>query len=91
MATTMGLGGLSGRFLVAVAVGYTRGHSWGAYGGSSWVIVPNQKWDRVSEVLDMEYSITLRVFCDHPSFPFSSGIGDWELKFLVNATLASPH
>ena len=33
MAVTIGLGGLSGRPLAAVAVGYTRGHSWGAIWG----------------------------------------------------------
>ena len=33
MAVTIGLGGLSGRPLAAVAVGYTRGRGWGAIWG----------------------------------------------------------
>ena len=76
MAVTMGLGGLSGQSLAAVAVGYTRGHRWGAIWGLIGV-GGNQNPYKGAErrtkkgtgpgpVLDSEYRIKLRVCTDIP-------------------------
>ena len=76
MAVTIGLGGLSGRPLAAVAVGYTRGRGWGAIRGLSGVGVTVAHTKELSAepkkgpgpgpVLDSEYRINLRVFTCFP-------------------------